>query len=50
MRTMFVTCLHTKFHLPDSNASFVTWSKPKADENVRMVAILLFYILHFALS
>ena len=39
--------LHTKFHLPNSSASLVTGSKAKADENVRVVAILLFYTLNF---
>ena len=47
MPTMFVTYLHTKLHMPNSSASLVTGSKPKADENVRVVAILLFYILHY---
>jgi hypothetical protein len=50
MRTVFVTYLHTKLHLPNSSASSVTGSQPRADENVRVVAILLFYILDFALS
>jgi len=42
-----MTYLHTKLHLPNSNASLVTGSKSKADENVRVVAILLFYILPY---
>lgn len=47
MPTVFVTYLHTKLHLPNSNALLATGSKPNADENFRVVAILLFYILPY---
>jgi hypothetical protein len=40
-------CLHTKSHLPNSIASLVTGGKTKVDKNVRVVAILLFCILHY---
>jgi hypothetical protein len=41
-----MTYLRTKFHVPSSNDSLVIAIKPKAKENVRKVAMLLFYILY----
>jgi hypothetical protein len=41
-----MTYLRTKFHTPSSSDSLVVAIKPKAKENVRTAAMLLFYILY----
>jgi hypothetical protein len=38
-------CIHTKFHTPSSNGSYVTAIKPKTKYKIQAAAMLLFYIL-----
>jgi hypothetical protein len=40
---MFMIYLRAKFHVPDLNGSLVIPMKPKAKENFRPAAIVIFY-------
>jgi hypothetical protein len=41
---IFVFCFCTSFHTHDANGLLVTAIRPKAEENVRTAAMLLFHI------
>jgi len=42
---MVMMCIHTKFHIPDSNGSLVTAIKLKYKYRFHAAILLLFYIL-----